>query len=111
MFTHIISAKLENGIISEKAKRKAKERLNAEDPVPHLPHKSLTAPFEPFETSSYGANFNIGAMIREAVPKRISDIDTQLRNFEHQIRKLEIERKELSLYMDVVAEMDGVTPA
>jgi hypothetical protein len=109
--TNPIGDNMFNNIISDKARRKAKERLNAEDPVAHIPHKSLVSTVELFETSSYGAHFNIGAMIREAVPKRLTDIDAQLQNFEHQMRKLEIERKELSRYMDVVAEMDGVTPA
>jgi hypothetical protein len=91
---------------SDRAKRKAKERLNTEDPVTHIPHKSLVSTVEPFETNSFGEDFNIGVLIREQVPKRLSRIDSQMREFEYHMAKLETERQELSRYMDVVAEMD-----
>ena len=91
---------------SDRAKRKAKERLNTEDPVTHIPHKSLVSTVELFETNSFGADFNIGVLIREQVPKRLSRIDSQMREFEYHMAKLETERQELSRYMDVVAEMD-----
>lgn len=91
---------------SDRAKRKAKERLNTEDPVTHIPHKSLVSSVEQFEISSFGADFNIGALIREQVPKRLTSIDSQMREFEYQMAKLVAERQELSRYMDVVAEID-----
>ena len=93
---------------SDRAKRKAKERLNTEDPVAHIPHKSLVSSVEQFESRSisFGADFNIGALIREQVPKRLTSIDTQMREFEYQMAKLVAERQELSRYMDVVAEID-----
>ena len=92
---------------SDRAKRKAKERLNTEDPVTHIPHKSLVSTVELFETSSLGADFNIAALIREQVPKRLTRIDTQMREFEYQMAKLVAERQELSRYMDVVVSLYG----
>ena len=61
---------------------------------------------ELFETSSFGADFNIGVLIREQVPKRLTSIDTQMRELEYHMAKLVAERQELSRYMDVVAEID-----
>ena len=94
---------------SDRAKRKAKERLNTEDPVTHIPHKSLVSSVEQFESRSisFGADFNIGALIREQVPKRLTSIDSQMREFEYQMAKLVAERQELSRYMDVVVSLYG----